>query len=208
MNQAVPPEEKLLKLIRKKQKDSSSVKETEAVTQKLPSNFNKSEQKEIPKISFFKAANILLLIVMVSLSGYIIVNYFLKGNDYGAIEGINVNKSIEEKKEIVPIPLAETKPSSFYEQKIEQKDIFQLPWEQPQVNTDNTVTQQDVSLYDQIRLIGILLDKDPKAIIEDLKANQTVFMSKGEKIGEAVLEDIQADKVIFTYKNQRIELVP
>ena len=52
------------------------------------------------------------------------------------------------------------------------------------------------------------MDKEPRVIVEDLKEKQTVFMSKGDKLGEYILEEILADKLIFLYNGEKVELVP
>jgi len=51
-----------------------------------------------------------------------------------------------------------------------------------------------------------MLDKDPKAIIEDKKINQTLFLSVGDKINGAAVLEIQENKVILDFDGQKIEL--
>ena len=53
-----------------------------------------------------------------------------------------------------------------------------------------------------------MLDQDPKAILEDIKSQQTFFVSEGEEVMGATLKQIQEDKLIFIYNGQRVELVP
>ena len=57
-----------------------------------------------------------------------------------------------------------------------------------------------------LKLVGILLDGEPKAVIEDLKKNETLFLSPGQSLGNAVLQEIQEGKVVFVYQGQRVEL--
>ena len=62
------------------------------------------------------------------------------------------------------------------------------------------------ALHKRIKLIGILLDDDSKAIVEDLQEKQTHFLSQGESIGTIQLEAIREDKVIFDDNGKKIEL--
>ena len=99
----------------------------------------------------------------------------------------------------------QSKPFSVYEEGINKRNLFQPAGEPSGLGQDKAPSPPP-DLGSKIRLIGILMDKDPKAIVEDLQDQQTHFLSRGEAIGTILLEDIQADKVIFVYDNQRIEM--
>ena len=62
------------------------------------------------------------------------------------------------------------------------------------------------ALENKIKLIGILVDKDSKAIVEDLQDNQTHFLSRGDTVCSVLLEEIRDDRVIFRYNNERFEM--
>ena len=63
-----------------------------------------------------------------------------------------------------------------------------------------------MDLSKTLRLVGIVLDAQPKAIIERIAQKETVFLSKGETVEGAVLEDILEDKVILSYQDEKVEL--
>ena len=101
----------------------------------------------------------------------------------------------------------EARPFEFYRQTIGSRDIFQAPWEKPLPVATGT-SSSAAELAKQLKLVGILLDKDPKAIVEDLTTQQTFFLSPGERIGNAVVEEIREDKVILDFAQEKVELVP
>jgi len=103
--------------------------------------------------------------------------------------------------------LFKTRPFEVYAKGIETRDLFQSL--RDKLKPDAKVMEKALpALHKRIKLIGILLDQDSKAIVEDLKEKQTHFLSRGESVGTAFLEDIQEDKVIFMYNNERIEMAP
>lgn len=105
------------------------------------------------------------------------------------------------------VPDFKIRPFDSYKQTMEGRDIFQAPWEKPvqEVSAPNVSAAE---LAKQLKLVGILLDKDPKAIVEDLGTHQTFFVSPGEQIGNAVVGEIRPDKVILIFGQEKVELVP
>ena len=75
---------------------------------------------------------------------------------------------------------------------------------------DESKPQSDplTELNKKLKLVGILFDANPTAIIEDQTTQQTLFMSPGDMVDNIKLEKIQPDKVIFLYNDQRVELTP
>jgi len=63
-------------------------------------------------------------------------------------------------------------------------------------------------LLGDFKLVGIILDSEPQAILENRKKKETVFLSVGESIGKSVVEEIHKGSVIFLDGEKRIELVP
>ena len=106
-----------------------------------------------------------------------------------------------------PVPAIETRPFESYKQTMEGRDVFQAPWEKP-VQTVPASGASAAELSKQLKLVGILMDKDPKAIVEDLGTQQTFFVSPGERIGNAVVGEIRQDKVILIFGQEKVELVP
>jgi hypothetical protein len=105
-------------------------------------------------------------------------------------------------------------PFSDYEQVFKSRDLFAIEEEQPvQVEMAQpapiappVVVQRDLS--QELKLVGILLDDRPQAVLEDLKNQTTIFLHKGESHGDIVLEDVQEGKVTIRYHNELVELTP
>jgi len=103
--------------------------------------------------------------------------------------------------------LANKEPFSYYERTISQRDIFQAPWEKEKEKILGQV-EAVLDISRKTKLVGVLLDDDPTAIIEDTDKHKTLFMSIGDKIDGAILEEINEGKVIFLQNNNRIEITP
>ncbi len=104
------------------------------------------------------------------------------------------------KKSIVKI-----QPFDYYRESMEQRNLFQLPWEVPVQEIREVGTSLELS--QQIKLVGVYLDNDPRAIVEDVKTQEIHFVSRGELIGAARLEEINESKAIFIYNGKKVELV-
>lgn len=55
-------------------------------------------------------------------------------------------------------------------------------------------------------LLGIIVGDNKQAVIEDRKANRTLFLYKGDNIGKFTVYDIKESSVILDYKGEKIEL--
>ena len=97
------------------------------------------------------------------------------------------------------------KPLSIYVNGINKRDLF-MPADVPPEPENTMLPVAIPALEKKIKLIGIMVDKDSKAIVEDLQNKQTHFLSRGDSIGTVLLEEIREDKVIFMYNNKRFEL--
>lgn len=92
-----------------------------------------------------------------------------------------------------------------YSRKIQEKGLFS-PFPD-KLSTDALSFRKTLPvLHERIRLIGILLDGDSKAVVEDLQDRQTRILSMGESIGAAFLKDIHEDRVIFVYNDEQVEM--
>ena len=69
----------------------------------------------------------------------------------------------------------------------------------------NKETLQD--LLKDLVLVGISWDKQPQAMIESKKTNQTYFLRAGESINNLRIESILENKVIFVYEGEKGELI-
>jgi len=154
-------------------------------------------------ISILDAGNQILIIVVVGLLGYVTIKYFAPQQTL--IDPALKQSVGDQQISAQDIVVLAAKPFEIYEKGIKARGLFDPL--QSGLKPDPRVLQKALpALHKRIRLIGILMDSDSKAIVEDLKEKQTHFLSKGESIGAVILEDIQEDKVIFQYHNERIEM--
>ena len=197
-------EEKLLKLIRKKDQPKTKAQENSKTDIKAPAGDPKKLNLEIKGLDTVVFFNQFLILVLIILAGYLAVKFFSADKEQ-KINIISEKKTPTASKEQAAAVRPEIKSFSYFETKIGSRNIFFNPWEKQQQGTEPSA-DAGVDLGRQIKLVGIVLDKDPKAIIEDLKGNQTLFLSPGGSINNAVLKEIRGDKVIFLYNNQEVEL--
>ncbi len=154
---------------------------------------------------FLSRLNLLLKLSVFLLSVYVIYSYSV------AIKRTPKIPATETINQTVLTLRLEEKSYDFYAQTIGKRDIFNLAppaASVPAVQVSVEQKQQAVEFVRNLKLVGIVLDKTPLAIIENLQTQDTIFLNKGGKLGDAVLEDIQEDKIVMKYKGQRIEIVP
>lgn len=203
-------EEKLLNIIRKKKhhlkdeqgdvrKNKESVpKESESV--QGGNNFN---------FDILKWSNRILWAVSFLTFFYVLTQYIKGHGQEGVLlASLEKGKSEEkkaEKSDVPKISFPEEKPFSVYQEKFQQRDIFQAPWDKPKENSSQEASSS-TDLSKQLKLIGVLLDKDSRAIIENVQTKETVFLSIGQDIEGATLEEIKEGKAIFRINDQRVEL--
>lgn len=206
-------EEKLLRLIRKKNQQGVSTSSPPA----LDATVKPGQGQALPlkkTVDYLRLAIRILMGLSVVFSVFILVKYgraifqeikvpavVVDPDPDGQVSPETSSEPIEEAVDL-SVPAFES-----YRPAMEGRDIFQAPWEKPVVETAASGDSAS-ELIQQLKLVGILLDNDPKAIIEDLTTQQTFFLSSGEKIRDAVVEEIREDKVILGLAQEKIELVP
>lgn len=158
------------------------------------------------KLTILPLVNGLLIVVMAGLLTYIGMLFGIPEREAEIAMAVAEDGYALTRSEVQTV--SARRPFSEYEENIKQRNLFLD--QQDSVNTEYTAAMEKAlpALHTRIKLIGILMDKNSTAIVEDLKERQTHFLSKGERIGEVQLEDIQEDKVIFLYDNERVEMTP
>ena len=157
-------------------------------------------------VSILDLGNQVLIIVIAVLLGYVAIKFFSPQQTIS--EPVSAQAVIEQEISVTDITAMKVRSFEVYEQSINERNLFE-PLRSGNLKADPRVMQKALpALHKRIKLIGILIDSDSKAIVEDLKEKQTHFLSKGESLGSAVLEDIQEDKVLFKYANEIIEMTP
>ena len=193
MHEHSTPEERLLKLIRKGPRLSTSAGE-----KKKDSLWVMASQD--PGQNFFKLFEKSLLIVIVLFFLYIVYIFFFTGQDPKATLK-QAEKSFQ-KEEFEGIVAIEPKPSIYYTAPVQQRNIF------GDSSSALVVAAASVpELTRNLKLVGIILGKIPEAVIEDIEGKETFFLKKGEGFKNTVVEDIQEKKVILLVGGQRVELI-
>jgi len=156
-------------------------------------------------IAFLNHFNRILVVLCVGLLAYIGVNYSQldEGRGILPIKKFKVEKDAFAEEIAL---LSRSRSFDVYQEAIEERDVFQLPWEKPVDSVSEGPGDFAPDFTNRLKLVGIMLDKDPKAIIEDKKINQTLFLSVGDKINGAAVLEIQENKVILDFDGQKIEL--
>ncbi|HBR14546.1 MAG TPA: hypothetical protein DD723_03250 [Candidatus Omnitrophica bacterium] len=134
--------------------------------------------------------------------------------------GADPRKKKEEERIVKEFFLPSRQFFDFYQNEMSGRDIFKSLWEeepkgesvpqpQPILQPAFPIDTNPVPLLQgQLKVVGIVLGDVPEAIVEDLQTHETVFLKRGERLGEALVDEILKDKVIFVYNNQRVELAP
>jgi len=189
-------EEKLLGLI-KDQKNSEK-------------NTRRLNKKSKIKISsdFLTTVNRLLIIMSIGIVVFFALRLWNNGQNTNDIILDSFVIAGEGSHSSQDVTFSEIKPFNYYKKRIEERDIFELPWEKIKSSKIERFDSKIPELGRHIKVIGIVLDQDPKVIIENLKTRETLFLSKGERYGDMILQEIYEDKAVFLYNNEQIELAP
>jgi len=205
MKKAVASEEKLLKLIRRKNNPAHSDK----ADQGPGGGDGKKAQKpkKGPKRDLLEFANAALLLVLIGAFLYAGSRYWAGSSDEAAAPVRASGRSRKATAE-TDILLDKGKPFRHYQQSLERRDIFKSPWEKTKINK-GALKEHGADILKHLKIVGILLDDDnPRAIIEDAKEKQTYFVSEDENIGNILVQSIHEDRVILFHDDKLMELVP
>ena len=177
------------------------------------SNFKLPERARI-----FPALNVVLFFIIVFFVGYIIHGLLrITKNGEQVLVYSNVASSDESSGEELLSP-NEMQPFSYYSDQLEKRDIFRdvrsvVPVENTIVNSVTAAEEtpapnlpNPMELVKNLSLVGIVVDRDPMAIIEDQQSKETLFLHLGGQINEAIVEKIEKGKVILNFHGQRVEL--
>lgn len=210
MKKEISSEEKLLNLIRKK---NPADKKDQAKTPPL------NPAAWMPPAGdpwgFLKTMTLMFMTICLGLTVYIVSQIVLvkpAADDLAGLE--QARPEIEDEtsgpEEILPQP----KLFTDYAQTFSQRDLFMSALQRAQAGTvtapapDAPPAPPVLDLAQNFKLVGIILDNDPKAVVEDVRNQRTLFLSHGDQLEGAVLKEIRDGKVIFMLNDQRLELVP
>jgi len=114
------------------------------------------------------------------------------------------------------IQVPQSPPFSEYAQVIGERELMGLPGRRSPLTSSGAQTNGDEpvvpfsngDLSQNLKLVGIILDDNPVAVVEDRNKKETVFLSLGQRIGDAILQEIREGKAIFLYRGNNVELTP
>lgn len=209
MGEHITSEEKLLRLIRKKDKAAAPANRP-AQGMDTQGAVRKSEERPAGK-DFLTLWNRILVILIIGIWAVILARYFSSEKHRSMKPQSALVDSLDsagkDTPDSTPIGVVEAKPFEFYAGKIEGRDVFEAPWEKPALDSQ-APADPALGLSKRLKVVGILLDEDPKAIIEDLETKQTFFLSPKERMGDIVVDEIREDKVIVIFNEEKVELTP
>ena len=152
----------------------------------------------------------ILLIINVGLLGLILTRiFFVAPKRLGSVPQSSVKSvgmsALEQEQAVSQSPF------EIYETVVAQRDFFKLPYAQtrrPAVRKESKkpVVKSVEGAIEGFKVVGIVVDQDPKVIFEEIKTKETIFLSVGEELQGAVFEEILEGKAIFMDKGQRLEL--
>ncbi|MFZ5800582.1 MAG: type II secretion system protein N, partial [Candidatus Omnitrophota bacterium] len=97
------------------------------------------------------------------------------------------------------------KPYDYYAKQFAAKDIFGAA-----SGGDSSVTlpvgQSAAQIAKDLKLVGVVMDAQPQAAIENKAENKTYFLEVGDMINGMKIDSISENRVILNYSGQRIEL--
>jgi hypothetical protein len=170
----------------------------------------KSEERPAGK-DFLTLWNRILVILIIGIWAVILSRYFSEEKHrpmkHQSALVDSLDSAGKDTLDSIPLGVVEAKPFEFYAGKIEGRDVFEAPWEKPALDSQ-APADPALGLSKRLKVVGILLDEDPKAIIEDLETKQTFFLSPKERMGDIVVDEILEDKVIVIFNEEKVELMP
>lgn len=210
MRKDTTPEEKLLKLIKKKKEPAESPKPEDAKpASQGPARLDGVLKSEIFKNKIFEPSalkNINKYLVIILGIGAV---YFLADlifvRPYRNIEKIISGDALTEPgKEKVPgsAEAVAVKGYDSYSSAVSNKNIFS-PYSGG-LGGDNVAVSGDIS--EKLGLVGVITGDSPQAIIEDKKSQKTYYLNKGQSFDGYIVEEISEGKVILNSGGNKISL--
>jgi type II secretory pathway component PulC len=205
MKENIPPEEKLLRLIRGPRKQASTVERPATETPQdskrcvnhapaLPLKIYFSKLNNTPNLR--KAIFFLFASTVIYLLACLIYPFAgLKKIKLPEIEQETAVRTQEETREAA-------KSFEYYQSVMGNRNIFSQSLGQDNLPASGI----NIDITKDINLVGIITGENPQAVIEDKKTQKTYYVTKGQFIGEIQIEDIKEGKIIISYRGQRFEL--
>ncbi len=103
----------------------------------------------------------------------------------------------------------EVKPLTFYSGLVAARDIFRFESTDSGRPVASVESASDTSANFAARYLvqGILLDKNPQAIIKDIQGGKTHFLHRNGMLEGATLTEIRGNQVLFNLNGETLELI-
>jgi|GEM_PF-407140 len=207
MKDNIPPEEKLLRLIRGQKKSRIPALAEGRLNALVPEKITGGvihQKRAFNFVNYFPQLNInILILIGLAISSVYLLSAFAYPLFFTK-KIIFLQRpfdKITETKEA--IRREEIRPYDFFVQGIKDKQVFGAASAQL---TQESVVTVGANLIKDINLLGVISGDSPQAILEDKKSQKTYYVTKGQLIGEFQVESIGGGKIILNYSGQRFEL--
>lgn len=222
MPQDMSPEEKLLSLIKNKNKDNLIEEPRAAAREEKGEKItgaSTSDTQIVKKArlfgSKFLSSGLFDESVLRTINKYLLIAgallfvYFLAElliiRPYRNIDSLVFRpEAKEEKKDQAAGAGAKAQDFSSYSKELSQKTVFGSTAGTGARGSGNISVSQDVS--ERIGLVGIVAGDEPEAIIEDKKSQKTYYLKVGQSFDEFLLEEISDGKVLVTSDGKKTTL--
>ena len=220
MAKEISPEERLLSLIKNKNRKTADAAAPAAAPRKAPAEsvVSKTEERisgmlksdlfrsKLFEPSTLKSVNKYLVVVL-----GILILYFLADlifvRPYKRVQAL-VSKPVSEQSQVVLPPEAKNldtaKDYSSYSSAVPGRTVFGPSQGGTPGPEETTISSGGVS--EQLGLVGVIAGDNPQAIIEDKKAQKTYYLSKGQSLDGYVVEEIYEDRVVLSYEGKNSSL--
>lgn len=215
MKDNIPPEEKLLRLIRGQKQQSKvtaalpAAELSVSTAVKAAASYPKVTLAQwqaltnvVKKRFLFLNNKKIIWLSLIACGLYLIASLVYP---WVGLEKIKLPQIAHNKDNLLRRTLKQNiKPYEFYLKGIEGRQIFVS--HSTQEAPTSTIAQAGTDLMKDLSVVGIISGESPQAIIEDKKTQKTYYVNKGQFIGQVQIADILEGKIIVNYQGQKFEL--
>lgn len=100
----------------------------------------------------------------------------------------------------------ELKPFSYYSAIIGKRQLFKIIASAEAKEKPKTAPGAALDSLKNYSLMGVISGENPQAIVEDKKTKQTLYLQKGQSLGEFKVKDVQDGKITLESGAETAEL--
>ena len=150
-----------------------------------------------------KVVNKAFLTLSVILLGYSIVGFVFGRPD---IRKVREKSLLIKEEQPAGEALFLPRPFLHYLEMVRRRNIFS-PIALKEDEKPEVKEKKLLEMSANLSLVGISLDREPVAMIEDKKAKKTYFLKVGDTVNKFKVDTIFSDRVILSYQGDKIELM-